>query len=238
MTAGCWSATTTSSAAAASPYGGHLFSWSHDRTARVWDLARGQAAATLKGHRDRVTAGAIAPDGLWGATGARDRVLMLWDLRTERAARSACLGGEVRGCFFLPDGESLVTIDNHGRVVLHSLPDLGERQELLTRRAVQCAELAPDGGAIALGGEDGRVSFLAVDGLEAAALLVTPTQTTRPTASRWRRLFGGPPLTHTYACTCPRCRHAFELPNGALGQPASCPSCRRSLRLSQVARPA
>ncbi len=162
------------------PDGAHLFSWSHDRTARVWNLARNELAITLAGHADRVLAGAVSPDGLWAATGARDRVLTLWDLRTERPARSVCLGGEVRACFFLLDGESLVSIDHQGRVVLHAVPDLGERQELPTRQRVQCAELAPDGGTIALGGEDGLVRFLAVDGLETAPLLVTPTQTTRP----------------------------------------------------------
>jgi WD40 repeat protein len=220
------------------PDGAHLFSWSHDRTARVWDVAQGQPAAKLEGHADRVTAGAVSPDGLWAATGARDRVLMLWDLRAERAAASVCLGGEVRACFFLPDGESLVTVDQNGRIVLHSVPDLGERQELVTRRRVQCADLAPDGATVALGGEDGRLSFVAVDGLEAAALLVTPKQTTHESQTRWQRLFGGRRVTHAYACTCPKCRHAFELPNGALGQPTSCPVCRRPLRLSAVARPA
>jgi WD40 repeat protein len=221
------------------PDGAHVFSWSYDRTARVWDLARGQSRATLTGHTDRLTAGAMSPDGLWAATGARDRVLTLWDLRAERPAQTACLGGEVRACHFLPDGESLVTIDQHGRIVLHSVPELCERQELLTRRAVQCAELAPDGRTLALGCEDGRVAFLAVDGLEAGPVLVTPREALRPRPSGWRRLFGGGGLiSPAYACTCPSCQHAFELPGGALGQSAACPSCRRRLRVSGVARPA
>jgi WD40 repeat protein len=218
------------------PDGSHLVSWSFDTTARVWHLARGQCFARLEGHQDRITAGAVSPDGLWAATGARDRTLTLWDLRAERAALSRRLGGEVRACFFLLDGESLVTIDQHGRLVLHSVPDLEERQELPTRRAVQCAELAPDGSAIALGCADGRVGFVAVDGLDCAPLFVTPTQHTRQTQSTLQKLLGRKRVVHAYACTCPTCRHAFELPNGALGQPASCPSCRRSLRLSQVAR--
>ncbi len=220
------------------PDGAHLFSWSHDRTARVWELARGQTRATLSGHTDRLTAGAVSPDGLWAATGARDRVLTLWDLRAERPAHSACLGGEVRGCFFLPDGESLVSIDQNGRVVLHSVPCLREQQELLTRRAVQCAEVAPDGTTLALGCEDGRVAFLAVDGLEVGPLLVTPAPAATPAPSRWQRLFGGRPVSLAYACTCPGCRHAFELPDAALGQAAACPSCRRRLRVSGVPRPA
>jgi WD40 repeat protein len=220
------------------PDGAHLFSWSHDRTARVWDLAVGQVRAKLGGHTDRLTAGAVSPDGLWAATGARDRALTLWDLREERPAETACLGGEVRACFFLPDGESLVSIDQNGRVVLHAVPDLTEQQELLTRRAIQCAEPAPDGLTIALGCEDGRVTFLAVEGLEAGPLLVTPKEAARPAPSGLRRLFGGRASQRTFDCTCPSCRHVFELSVAALGQPAACPSCRRRLRVNSVARPA
>ncbi len=220
------------------PDGSHLFSWSHDRTARVWDLTGGQVRATLDGHADRLTSGAVSPDALWAATGARDHVLTLWDLRAEAPAQTVCLEGEVRGCFFLPDGESLVSIDRGGRVVLHSIPDLQGRQELLTRLAVQCAEMAPDGRTMALGCEDGRVAFLAVDGLEAGPVLVTPREAARPAPSGWRRLFGGRAAPPAYACTCPGCQHAFELPVGALGQSAACPSCRRRLRVNAVARPA
>jgi WD40 repeat protein len=220
------------------PDGTQILSWSHDGTVRLWDLARGQVARTLSGHTDRVTAGAVSPDGQWVATGARDRVLTLWQLAAGRPERSVTLGGEVRACFFLPDGLSLVSIDEHGRLVLHAVPGLQQRQELPTRRKVQCADLAPDGRAIALGCEDGGVACIAVDGLDASALLVTPTETTRETQSGWQKLFGGRRVTQAYACTCPICRHAFELPPGALGQPASCPGCRRALRLSPVARPA
>jgi WD40 repeat protein len=220
------------------PDGTHLFSWSHDRTARVWDLARGQVRATLGGHADRVSAGAVSPDGLWAATGARDSVLTLWDLQAERPAAKATLGGEVRACFFLPDGESLVSIDQAGRVVLHALPGLGESQELSTRRAVQCAELAPDGRSLALGCEDGRVAFLAVDGLDVRPIFVTPKEKARTEPGTWRRLFGGRAPAPAYACTCPTCRHAFELTGAALGRPWACPACRRPLRVSAVARPA
>src|SRR5262249_44170451 len=59
------------------PCGRFLLSWSHDRTARFWDLARGRAVATFKSHTDRVIAGDVAPDGRLAATGSRDRILKL-----------------------------------------------------------------------------------------------------------------------------------------------------------------
>ena len=66
--------------------------------------------------------------------------------------------------------------------------------------------------------------FLAVDGLEAGPLFVTPKEAVRPAPGGWRRLFGGRAPAPAYACTCPSCRHAFELPGAALperggGQP-------------------
>ena len=98
----------------------------------------------------------------------------------------------MRACLFLPDGRSLVSIDGQGRVVLHALPGLEQRQEILTRRRVQCAELAPDGSVIALGCEDGGVAFLMVDGLDADVLVVTPTETTSKSAIVVSTVIGWP----------------------------------------------
>ena len=218
------------------PDGRHLFTWSHDRTARIWDVASGQETAQLAGHIDRLSAGAVAPDNCWAATGARDRILKLWNLQNERSERSACLGGEVRACFFLLDGESLVSIDASGRIVLHSVPELVELQELETGKPVNCAELAPSGDLLVLGCVDGSVRFVVIDGLETASLTVTPTQTPGKPRSGLRWLFGGRGETPAYSCTCPNCRHSFELKNGEPGRSASCPRCHRSLRVSRVAR--
>jgi WD40 repeat protein len=220
------------------PDGSQVLSWSHDRTARLWDVATGQALATLEGAADRLTAGAVAPDGLWAVTGARDHVLTLWDLRTAERAQSVSLQGEVRACLFLPDAASLVTVEHQGRVVLCSVPDLQEQQEVLTQRRVQCAGLSPDGSRIALGCDDGSICCLAVEGLDQAALLVTPIQQAPPREGRWQRLFGGRRRAPAYACTCPTCRQTFDLPDGVLGQAASCPRCCQPLRLRPVARPA
>lgn len=218
------------------PDGSRLVSWSHDRSVRIWEVLSGRIVSQFTGHHDRVTAGAVSPDGCWVATGARDRVMKLWNLQTEREEHAICLGGEVRGCQFLLDGSSLVSVDSTGRVVLHSLPDLRAYDELLTRWPVQCMELSPRGDLLAFGCSDGLVRFLALDGLDEFPLVVTPTQTQRITQSRFERLLGRRRLTHAYSCTCPVCGQQFELPEGVLGADAMCPACRRRLRLSRVAR--
>jgi WD40 repeat protein len=218
------------------PDGKRLLSWSHDTTLRVWDLKPLAPAGTLAGHQDRVTTAAISPDGQYAASGSRDGVLKLWDLGRLRELQSLPTTTEVRACFFLLDGASLVTVDMHGRLLLHTVPELNLSAALTTRLAVQCADLDAAGSRIALGCGDGRVYFVSVDGFDEAPLVVTPTQVSRRTATTLQRLLGQSTLKHAYSCTCPVCRHAFEVPKAPPGHPAACPGCRRRLRLSSVLR--
>jgi WD40 repeat protein len=212
-----------------------LLSWSHDGTLVLWEVARGQRVATFASHCDRVTAGAISPDGLWAASGARDHVIKLWSLSSRQEVASKDVGAEVRACFFLLDGLSLVAIDVHGRLTLHAVPELEVQDDLATRLAVQCAQLAPCGSQIALGCEDGHLRLVAVENFDSAPLLVTATRTSRPTASKLQRLFGRSRETHAFHCTCPVCRLSFELRGGPPERPTPCPNCNRNLRVSNLA---
>jgi WD40 repeat protein len=219
------------------PDGKTLVSWSYDGTVRLWEVAWGRSGADFRAHGDRITAGAICPDGRWLATGARDATLKVWDLALRTEVKSIKLRAEVRACFFLLDGLSLVSVDGTGRLALHSVPDLEPLSDLSTRMAVQCAELAPSGGQVAVGCADGRIRLIAVDGFDNAPLLVTPTQTSRQAPGNvFQRLFGKPRITLAYRCTCPACRQTFELSRTAPDQAASCPHCHRSLRISPMVR--
>jgi len=215
------------------PDSANFISWSYDGTLRIWEVARARTLAELSGHRDRVIAGAICPDGRWLASASRDHRLKLWNLTSAAEANSVALPSELRACFFLLDAVSLVTVDDTGVLRLHSVPDLEVQSQLETRLPVQCAELAPVGGQIALGCSDGRVYLVAVEGFDSAPLLITPTQKGRESANVLQRLFGKRSITYTYLCTCPACRQPFEIPCSGPGQAASCPSCHRNLRLSR-----
>src|SRR5262249_60033224 len=128
------------------------------------------------------SAGTVSPDGRWAVTGGRDRALKVWDLKARTLAATRLLKAEVRGCFFLLDGEWLVAVDAHGRLTLHTVPDLEEKAELIGRLPVLCAQLAPSGSLIALGCETGQVRLVAVDGFDSMPLSVTATETTRRTS--------------------------------------------------------
>lgn len=219
-----------------SPDSKFLLSWSHDFTVRWWDVERGVTVHHWTSHTDRVTAGGITPDGKWGITGARNGSIRVYELQSGREVTQFALPREIRSCLPLLDGQSLVVLDDEGRISVHSLPNLHEQAELITRLPMQCAALSPSGNQIALGCSDGQVYFVAVEGLESAPMIVTATETSKRTASAIQRFFGRSTLVHAYHCVCPACRQQFDLPNGTAGQSTSCPNCRRTILIKTIAQ--
>jgi WD40 repeat protein len=216
------------------PDGRSLVSWSHDGSLRLWDVKRGKTQKTLGGHADRVVAGAVSPDGNWAASGSRDGVLKLWELQSGAQRGTTGMGGEIRACFFLLDGETLAVVEATGRLRLYGLPNLTLVTELATGLAVQCAELSPSGGQIALGCHDGTVQRAGIEGFDHTPLAVTVTQAGRRTATVLQRFFGRSRWIAVNQFVCPACRHPFELPAQEPRVPTPCPNCRRSLRVGGV----
>jgi WD40 repeat protein len=213
------------------PDGKQLLSWSHDATLRLWDSDTGRELARLSGHEDRVTAACVSLDGKWAVSGGRDGTVKLWDLRQRREVRSVQQNAEVRGCFCLLDGQSVVTVNAEGWLVLWSLPEFEVLAELATGLRVMCGDLAPSGSQIALGREDGSIQIIALDGLEESPLLVTPKQTVKPKAGVLGRFLGMHKLERRYQYTCPACRHTSEV-DRLPGQSIHCTACKRLLRLN------
>jgi WD40 repeat protein len=210
-----------------------LLSWSHDNTIRLWDVNGGQTITTLKDLTDRPQAGCASPDSRWGAFGARDGSVKLFDLVAHRAVRSIKARGEIRCCMFLLDAQTLVVGDDSGRLGLYSVPDLKDRGELDTGLVIQSGALAPSSAQIALGCNDGCVHLVAIEGFDEAPLTINMTQQSRRSASALQRLFGKSSEVFTLVGTCPVCRAAFEFP-GTRVELFNCPNCRRSLRLGTV----
>ena len=215
------------------PDGAFLLSWSHDTTLRLWDIALGREVAVLAEHGDRVTAAAVSPDGRWAASGSRSGELILWDLATRTRTEGVKQSASVCGCFFLLDGTSLLTVDMEGRVILFAVPSLEPQFQLPTQFPVQCGALSPSGSQLALGGTDGQVRFIAVEGLRDRPLVVTATRSKREVGTGWRRLLGRRRLADVFACTCPSCRHSIEVLEHLPTEPIPCPHCRQPLRYNR-----
>ncbi len=125
----------------------------------LWDVAKGAARTTLRGHADRVLSVAFSPDGKLLASGSGNRSepdrageIRLWDVDREQV--QATLRGHVGAVLalaFTADGQLLVS-GSHDQTV--KLWDVAARQEHVTFRGhtaeVMAVALSP-GGTLASG---------------------------------------------------------------------------------------
>ncbi len=211
--------------------GRQLVSWSYDGSVRLWDVAAGREAATLGEHGTRVTAGDVSPDGQWAVSGGLDGGLKLWSLADGTEAGAAVLPAEIRGLFFLPDGASFVAADAEGLLTLLSAPGFEVQDQLALEAKTLCGALAPAADQLVVGGEDGRVRFVAVGGFEETALPVTVTQGIGQASVGLDRLFGRTRSVPVYRFTCPACRAGAEGTGDPPGGEFACRGCGRRLRV-------
>ena len=94
------------------PPGGRLLlaSGSHDKTARIWDVATGECRRVLEGHTNYVYGVALAPDASRLATASWDKTARIWSVSDGRCLQT--LQGhakEVSCVAWSPDGNLLAT---------------------------------------------------------------------------------------------------------------------------------
>jgi len=90
-----------------------------DKTARIWDAARGTQLLTLKGHEEGVMSAAYSPDGTRVVTSSLDKTARIWDARSGNEIVT-CSGhqDQLRAAAFSLDGSRIVTasLDKTARV--------------------------------------------------------------------------------------------------------------------------
>jgi WD40 repeat protein len=207
-----------------------LLSWSHDGTLRLWNVDVARETARLEGDADRVTAACLSKDGQWAISGSRDGSVKLWDLRRRVEARTVRLKEEVRGCWYLAEDSSVVTVNADGWIVVWSLPDFEVQAELASDIRVMCGDLAPSGSEVVLGSEKGTLHFVVIEGMETTPIAVTPTPQFKPKSGVITRFLGKQRIERSYQYSCPACGHTEEtahLPREAI----PCPSCKRLLQV-------
>jgi NACHT domain- and WD repeat-containing protein len=146
-----------------SPDGTRLVSGSWDRTARIWDLQRGDAIV-LEGHLDQLQDCCFTPDGSRVLTAAVDGTLRLWD------SHSGAALGELLSA---PDAASVCAIAANGRRVATASSrhatrlwsgDSGSRVSLLSghEEAVRACVFLPDGRLVSASA-DGTIRLWMTD---------------------------------------------------------------------------
>jgi len=137
------------------PDGKTLASASGDQTIRLWDIETRQTLKTLRGHALEVWALALAPDNRMLASGSKDGAVFLWDTSATRPQRAAMtLPKMIQSWRFSDDSNSVITVDEEGRVDRWTGEAFQEKIELATTRKCESAVFARDANVVALTGLD------------------------------------------------------------------------------------
>jgi WD40 repeat protein/serine/threonine protein kinase len=145
-----------------SPDGRRLATLSDDRTARLWDMAKGALLSSPIRHESVIRAITFSPDGGLIATATDDGVVQQWDGMTG-AAVGASIRHEapVTGVRYSQDGLKIAAASHGGIACLWEAATgrpIGTTAELLGE--VTAVTFDPDGSRLAAAGCDGRVWFI------------------------------------------------------------------------------
>ena len=129
----------------------------HNGTVQLWSVPDWKPVAELRGHEQKVTAGAFSPDGRVLVTGSLDCSVRTWDLETEKTIARRSVPLPVAGLIFADAGRVLV--EAHADAVLFTDPATGTLRDRLdypgiTRPAVATG---PDPRSVAVSGANGEV---------------------------------------------------------------------------------
>lgn len=153
--------------------GRRLLTVSHDRTARLWDVAdprRPRPAGVLTGHTGTVNDAAFRPDGRLIATASWDRTVRLWAVPAGRSPMAVLSGhtADVNAVAFSPDGRRLASVGSDRTVRLWdvSRPRLPRQLAVLRGHAKQVVTVAfrPDGAELATGSFDREIRLWPLTG--------------------------------------------------------------------------
>ncbi len=121
----------------------------------------------LNGHVAPVRSVAFSPDGLWLASGSRDGIILVWDVKTRQIARQLSLGSEIRtnALAFSPDSRIIAAGGTAGQIRLWDAqtgepigePFAGQTEDIWS------IAFAPGGKVLASGSADNTVQLWDVE---------------------------------------------------------------------------
>jgi eukaryotic-like serine/threonine-protein kinase len=145
-----------------SPDGRRLATVSDDRTARLWDMAKGALLSSPIRHENTIRAITFSPDGGLIATASDDGIVRRWDGMTGAAVGDPIRhGAPVNAVRFSPDGSKIATASRAGTACLwETATGRPVGATAAFRGKLTAITFHPDGSRLAAAGDDGRVSFV------------------------------------------------------------------------------
>ena len=123
----------------------------------LWDAAAGTQLRTFHGHKDRVTATLLSPNGKRVATGGFDKAVILWDADTGAKVRAfPGHDGPIRGLALSADGRWMATVSDDRKAILWDTTT-GARFRTYEGHTgpIWCVALSADATRMITGGGDG-----------------------------------------------------------------------------------
>jgi guanine nucleotide-binding protein subunit beta-2-like 1 protein len=143
-----------------------IFSASWDKTVKVWDMSTFQLKTTLVGHTGYVNSVTVSPDGSLCASGGKDGIAMLWDLKDGKHLYSLPANSVINSLVFSPNRYWLCAATNAGirvwdletkRVladITKNTPNFGSQ---LRDPVCTCIAWSPDGVTLFSGHSDSLI---------------------------------------------------------------------------------
>ncbi len=138
-----------------------------DKTARIWDVAKGRQVCVCTGHAHDVNWVDFSPDRSLLATASEDHTVKIWDAETGKE-RFTLKGhaSEVVCVLFDPTGKLLVSADHQGVLKLWDLATKGVLKSVSGHTGrIQGLAWAEDGHLLASVGDDEFLRFWSMPGL-------------------------------------------------------------------------
>jgi hypothetical protein len=155
---------------ALSPDGGRIATASHDRTARVWDIAHGREVARFT-HDGFVGGVAFSPDGGRIATASHDRTARVWEVDGAHPLARLTHADEVWGVAFSPDGARIATASHDRSARVWDVNSGRERARLTHDDEVWGVAFSHDGAWIVTASWDRTARVWEIDSARELACL-------------------------------------------------------------------
>ena len=144
--------------------GGRAATAGADGRIAIWAPGKIQPDAVLEGHTAPIVALAVSRDGMTLASASWDQTVRLWPLAGGPARVLEGHTQNVNGVAFTPDGRALVSVSYDQSVRIWPLTGAPAPTVIAMPGPLNAVAVAGD-GEIAAGGGDGKVYFLARDGV-------------------------------------------------------------------------